>query len=259
MTSLGNPEEGTQLSDSSKYGDSQKAPEKTRPSHKSAHSRSSVRGISSAVLSWRLFGAARDDDPVLKKERRELPFYRRLAFGAAHVMHVFAVALWYPYDVIFYTKVIGLPAASVGTIILVGQVVGAVSSSFVGVWADHTRIRNYRRKVFHLLGMVLGVSSIFFMWFRCINCENAPPEYQVVYYCMFAAMFQFSWACVQIPQQSLIPELAGDSRNINVELNSIRLQHSNCKTIVEGQCMLIYICNSHIACMYSDAKLNINP
>ena len=223
MTSLENPEEGTQLKDISEYGDSQKVPEKTRPSHKSADDRSSVRGTIRAVLRWRLGAAQRDNDPDDENEERELPFYRRLAFGAAHVMHVFTVALWFPYDVIFYTKVIGLPAASVGTIILVGQVVGAVSSPFVGVWADHTRIRNYRRKVFHLLGMVLGVSSIFLMWFRCINCEDTPPEYQVVYYCMFAAMFQFSWACVLIAQQSLIPELAGDNKNINVELNSTRL------------------------------------
>lgn len=162
-----------------------------------------------------------DDDAAARKKKPDLPFYRRVAFGTGHVLHVLAVAIWYPYDVTFFTQVLQLPAASVGTIILVGQWVGAFGTPMVGIWSDHTRLKHYRRKIFHLAGIVLGAASFFFIWHSCINCNNTSTGYQVLYFSLFAAVFQFSWSCTQIAQLSLIPELTED-RNIKVELNSIR-------------------------------------
>ena len=154
-------------------------------------------------------------------KKADLPFFRRVAFGTGHVFHVLAAAVWYAYDVTFFTQVLELPAKSVGTIILVGQVVGAFGSPLAGIWSDHTRIKFYRRKIFHLMGILVGAASFFFIWHPCINCSNAPVKYQVMYFSLFAALFQFSWASTQIAQLSLIPEITKD-RNIKVELNSIR-------------------------------------
>ena len=155
------------------------------------------------------------------KKESDLPFFRRVAFATGHVLHVLAVAIWYPYDVTFFTQVLQLPPNAVGTIVLVGQWVGAFGTPLVGIWSDHTRLRRYRRKVFHLAGILLGAASFFFIWHACFNCSNAPVEYRVLYFSLFAAMFQFSWACSQIAQLSMIPELTND-RNIKVELNSMR-------------------------------------
>ena len=155
------------------------------------------------------------------KEKSDLPFFRRVAFGTGHVLHMLGAAMWFPYDVTFFTQVLQLPPNAVGTIILVGQWVGAFGTPLVGIWSDHTRLRRYRRKVLHLAGILLGAASFFFMWHACFNCSRAPSiPYQVLYFSMFAAMFQFSWACSQTAQLSMIPELTSD-RNIKVELNSI--------------------------------------
>lgn len=162
-----------------------------------------------------------DVDATTTKKEPVLPFYRRVAFGTGHVLHVLAVAIWYPYDVTFFTQVLQLPPDGAGTIILVGQWVGAFGTPLVGIWSDHTRLKHYRRKIFHLAGILLGAASFFFIWHSCITCYNAPARYQVLYFSLFAAVFQFSWSCTQIAQLSLIPELTTD-RNIKVELNSIR-------------------------------------
>ena len=155
------------------------------------------------------------------KKKSDLSFFRRIAFATGHVLHVLGGAMWYPYDVTFFSQVLLLPASSVGTIILVGQWAGAFGTPLIGIWSDHTRLRRYRRKVFHLAGVLLGAASFFFMWHACINCSNASVSYQVLYFSLFSALFQFSWACSQIAQLSMIPELTND-RNIKVELNSIR-------------------------------------
>lgn len=153
---------------------------------------------------------------------RLLPWYRRFAFGTGHVLHVLAAAMWYPYDVTFYQEVLQLSPGATGWIILAGQVAGAISTPFVGIWSDQTKCPRFgRRKIFHLLGVVAAVFSVFFIWHSCFGCQDAPEGYQILYFSSFAAVFQFGWAAAQIAQLSLIPELTND-KNIKVELNSIR-------------------------------------
>lgn len=151
-----------------------------------------------------------------------LPRYRRIAFGTGHVLPVLGAAMWFAYNVTFFTKVLKLPPKSAGTIILIGQVAGAISTPFIGVWSDQSRCKYPgRRKVFHLVGVLSVALSFFFIWHECLGCQYAPPDYQVVYFASFAAVFQFGWAAVQVSQLSLIPELATE-KSIKVELNSIR-------------------------------------
>ena len=160
-----------------------------------------------------------------EKKKAEMPRYQRVSFGTGHLLFALSIALWFNYSVTFFTKVLEISPSGVGTIVLVGQVVGAVSAPIVGIWSDHTpSIRGWgRRKPFQLLGTLLGAVAQFFLWFKCIHCYNAPTSAQVLYYSLWAALFQFCWACAQISQLALIPELTSD-RNVKVELGSIRSQ-----------------------------------
>ena len=151
----------------------------------------------------------------------KLPWYRKLAFASGHFMNVLGISMWFPYNVTFFQKVLELPPRSTGTIILIAQVAGAVSLPFLGLWSDQTRLRYGRRKIFHLIGVSAVALVFFFIWHECIGCSEDPPEYQVVYYASFAAVFEFGWAAVQIAQLSLIPELTAD-KNAQVGLNAIR-------------------------------------
>ena len=154
--------------------------------------------------------------------RRPLPLYGRIFFGTGHIINVLAISMWFPYNVTFFQKVLRLPPKDTGTIILIAQVAGAISTPFIGVWSDQTRCRYPgRRKIFHLLGVGAVASSFFFVWHDCFGCTDVSPSYKVLYYASFAAVFQFGWAAVQIAQLSLIPELTND-KHIKVELNSTR-------------------------------------
>lgn len=163
-----------------------------------------------------------EDEEITTSPRNSFPFYRRIAYGTANFTNLLAVSMWFPYSVAFYQKVLLLPARSAGTIILAGQIGGALSTPLIGDWSDRCRCKvPGRRKVFQLIGMACVVLSFFFIWHECLGCASAPVDYKVLYYSSFAIMFQFGWAATQLGQVSLIPELTSDKK-IQVELNSIR-------------------------------------
>ena len=153
--------------------------------------------------------------------RRRLTWYRKLSFASGHFMNVVAISMWFPYSVIFFQKVLGLPPSDAGTIILVAQVAGGISLPFIGMWSDQTVLKYGRRKIFHLFGIVATGLVLFFLWHECLGCSGAPPAYQIVYFSSFAVVFQFGWAAAQIAQLSLIPELVRD-KNEQMGLNAMR-------------------------------------
>ena len=167
-----------------------------------------------------------------QEKRKSLPLYRRLAFGTGNFINVLAVSMWFPYNVSFFQKVIQLPPKSAGTIVLVAQVGGAVSTPFIGLWSDLCVCRvPGRRKIFQLIGILSLSCSFFFIWHDCLGCQGVSDPYKVLYYSCFAIVFEFGWAATQVGQLSLIPELTV-SKSIQVELNTIRysaqLTLSNC-------------------------------
>lgn len=151
-----------------------------------------------------------------------LPLHVKLAFAVGNFINVLAISMWFPYNVSFFQKVIQLPPSSAGTIVLIAQIGGAISTPFIGIWSDSCRCKlPGQRKVFQLIGLLCVASSFFFIWHDCLSCTAAPTEYLVLYYSCFAIVFEFGWAATQVGQLSLIPVLTSD-KNVKVELNSIR-------------------------------------
>jgi Na+/melibiose symporter-like transporter len=156
-----------------------------------------------------------DDSKLLK-------IHRKLAYAAGNFLTVLAVALWFPYNITFFTKVVGLSSKNAGYVVLIGQVGGAISVPIIGMWSDRCRCRiPGRRKIFHLVGIFIVAIFFFFLWFHCLGCENAPSKYVVLYYGVFAVIFQAGWASIQLGQLALMPELSTQKR-VLVELNSLR-------------------------------------
>ena len=151
----------------------------------------------------------------------EMRWYTKIVFASGHFLNVLGWAMWYPYSVTFYTKVLKLPPKTTGNIILVVQISAAVALPFLGAWSDQTRLKYGRRKIFHLLGMVATAGTFFFMWHQCFGCSDAPPAYQALYFSSFGIVFSAGWSAVGLAQLSLIPELALD-KNLKVQLNALR-------------------------------------
>lgn len=161
--------------------------------------------------------------PLIDRDHEHsLPLYRRLAFGTGNFINVLAISMWFPYNISFFQKVIQLSSRSAGTIVLIAQIGGAISTPFIGQWSDNCTCRiPGRRKIFQLIGIISLSCSFFFIWHDCLGCQGVSEPYKVLYYSCFAIVFEFGWAATQVGQLSLIPELTS-SKAIQVDLNSIR-------------------------------------
>ena len=154
-------------------------------------------------------------------EQRKLSLFFRLAFGMGNMLNVLSVVgLWFPYAVSFFNKVLYLEPHQVGTIVLVGQVAGGVFTPLTGMLSDVCKCPIHgRRKILHLLGVLSTASSFYFLWHSCYGCKSEISY--TIYFSVFAIMFQFGYAAMQVAPLALVPELA-PSRQMKVELNSIR-------------------------------------
>lgn len=165
------------------------------------------------------------ESQALLNEKKLLKLHRKIAYGLGNFITVLAVSLWFPYGVLFFHNVMGLSAQNTGYIVLIGQAGGAISTPFIGMWSDQCYCKiPGRRKVFHLLGVIVTATVFFFLWYQCLGCVGAPEPYVVLYYGAFAVVFQFGWACTQIGQLALMPELCSQKKTL-VELNSLRFEH----------------------------------
>ena len=154
-------------------------------------------------------------------QQEKLSLFFRIAFGMGNMLNVLSVVgLWFPYAVTFFSKVLLLKPHQAGTIVLVGQVAGGIFTPLVGVLSDSCKCRAYgRRKILHLLGVISTASGFFFLWHSCFGCKSELT--QTIYFSVFAIMFQFGYAAMQVAPLALVPELA-TSKQMKVELNSIR-------------------------------------
>ncbi|PZC73585.1 hypothetical protein B5X24_HaOG216001 [Helicoverpa armigera] len=149
----------------------------------------------------------------------------QLGYGIGHVLNDVCASLWFTYFLVFFHLVLEFSASQSGNLMLIGQVMDAVSTPFVGYHSDHTdnrfSIKYGKRKLWHLFGTACVLASFPFIFTECIGCSSTHKWAQMYYYAAFIVIFQIGWAAVQISHLSLIPELSEDDHT-RTHLTAIR-------------------------------------
>lgn len=124
-----------------------------------------------------------------------------VAYGAAYTGLSGAVLQ------IYLNQVLGIPALTVGTAIMVSLMVDAVIDPLVGRWSDRTRTRFGRRHPFMFLSAVPVTVFFYLLW-------NAPAKLssQAVFAFSFLMMIgvRVAISAYEIPSNALTPELTPD-------------------------------------------------
>lgn len=80
----------------------------------------------------------------------------QLGYGIGHVLNDVCASLWFTYFLVFFHLVLEFSASQAGKLMLIGQIVDALSTPFVGYCSDRTdnivSLRYGRRKLWHLFG-----------------------------------------------------------------------------------------------------------
>ncbi|KAL4702032.1 hypothetical protein ACJJTC_019576 [Scirpophaga incertulas] len=141
-------------------------------------------------------------------------FKLQLGYGIGHVLNDVCASLWFTYFLVFFHLVLEFSATQAGNLMLIGQVVDAISTPFVGYHSDRTdnslSARYGKRKLWHLFGSACVLASFPFIFTECIGCSMTHKWAQMFYFAAFIMIFQIGWATVQISHLSLIPELSDD-------------------------------------------------
>ena len=65
-------------------------------------------------------------------------------------------------------------------------------------------LRKYgQKKSWHLIGMFCVLVSFPFIFMPCVGCSNSDQWVQLIYDSVFAGVFQFGWASMQISHLAL--------------------------------------------------------
>lgn len=147
-------------------------------------------------------------------------------YGLGHVFNDLCAAMWFSYMMLFFQAVLEMKAAVAGAMLLLGQVVDAVATPIVGIFAD----KYSTKKMWHLTGCVLVTTTFPLLFVRCWGCTiNEATDYLTwwlpLYYAILIIVFQIGWAIVQISHLAIIPAISDDSQ-VRSELTSIRYMAS---------------------------------
>jgi glycoside/pentoside/hexuronide:cation symporter, GPH family len=108
---------------------------------------------------------------------------------------------------IFYNQVVGLPAKTVGLILMIAIVLDSLLDPIVGQWSDNFRSRWGRRHPFMLFSAIPFAVSFYYLWNPPVGAgQQAILVHFVV--CLFAVRFFDTF--FELPHQALAPELAKD-------------------------------------------------
>lgn len=108
---------------------------------------------------------------------------------------------------IFYSQVLGLPAAMVGLALVIALVIDAVSDPTVGYWSDNIRTRIGRRHPFMYAAMAPVAIGYYFLW-------NPPADMSggalFVWLLALTVLVRLMYTLFEVPGAALAAELSQD-------------------------------------------------
>ena len=137
---------------------------------------------------------------------RRIGVVTMLSYGFGAVAYGVKDAGFGTFLLLFYNQVIGLPAATVGLVIMLALVIDAVIDPAVGFFSDRTRSRWGRRHPW----MYAAALPIALGWLMLWNPPGWSAPMTLVWLFVAAVVVRSAVSCYEVPSVALTPELTAD-------------------------------------------------
>jgi len=128
------------------------------------------------------------------------------SYGIGHFMNDICASSWFFFFSYYLIQIIEIDKVDASLIILCGQIADAISTPIVGILSDKTNSKFGKRTPWYLFGTILVGISFTLIFFSLLP-ETAEPTQRLVYYSIFAALFNIGWASVQVSHMALLPSI----------------------------------------------------
>ena len=122
------------------------------------------------------------------------------------------------------------PMVAMGTVILFGRIIDAISDPLIGYWSDKTVTRWGRRKPFIVIGFILMALSQILIWIPIVHYESII---NVLYAAVLLGIFWFGYTAAIAPYLALLPEIATSTEE-RVRLSAFQAFFSQISLVISG-------------------------
>ncbi len=119
---------------------------------------------------------------------------------------------------------------AMGTVILFGRIIDAISDPLIGYWSDKTVTRWGRRKPFIVIGFILMALSQILIWIPIVHYESII---NVLYAAILLGIFWFGCTAAVAPYLALLPEIATSTEE-RVRLSAFQAFFSQISLVISG-------------------------
>ena len=128
------------------------------------------------------------------------------SYGFGHFMNDICASSWFFLLSYYLIQIIQIDKHDASYILLAGQIADAIATPIVGILSDKTETRFGKRTPWYFCGTIL-VSISFTLIFFSLLPDDAGPTTKLVYYSVFASLFNIGWASVQVSHMALLPSI----------------------------------------------------
>lgn len=128
------------------------------------------------------------------------------SYGVGHFMNDICASTWFFFLSYYLIRIIQIDKDNASTVLLAGQIADAIATPIVGILSDKTNTKFGKRTPWYFFGTILVAISFGLIFFTLLE-QDATENQKLIYYSVFASLFNIGWAMVQVSHMALLPSI----------------------------------------------------